>query len=128
MTSILIVDDDELAVSELGEYLVGKGYEVRTAANGELATQAMLKEPSDLVISDIIMPEKEGIELIIDLRKQFALLPIIAVSGGGRTEYLDYLDLALSAGASRAYSKPLDLRELHQAIQDLLSGEGQAAG
>jgi DNA-binding NarL/FixJ family response regulator len=76
--------------------------------------------PTDLIITDLIMPEKEGIETIMELKKDFPDVKIIAISGGGRSKPESYLNLAKQLGAKRVFPKPIDREELLNAIRELL--------
>ncbi len=83
MPRILIIEDDEEIRDLLESLLTREGYTVATAANGKQGVAAFLAQPFDLVITDIIMPEKDGIEAIMDLRRGRPELKLIAISGGG---------------------------------------------
>ena len=83
MARILVVDDEEGIRTLLRNILVREGHHVTTAADGVEALQVVDTQPVDLVITDLIMPEKEGVETISELRKRFPAVKIIAMSGGG---------------------------------------------
>ena len=78
-------------------------------------------DPADVVITDIVMPEKEGLETIQELRRDFPGAKIIAMSGGGRIGPKGYLKLAEKLGASRAFAKPFDRMEMVSAVDELLA-------
>jgi YesN/AraC family two-component response regulator len=121
MAKILIIDD-ETAIAVMLKRMVEKGgYEARTASNGNEGLQLFDEFNPDLLITDIVMPEKEGLELIFELRRKNPALKIIAISGGGRFQYEGYLNSAKHLGANRVYQKPLDLKELMKSITELLS-------
>ena len=82
----------------------------------------------DLVITDIVMPEEEGIGMIWNIRRDFADAPIIAVSGGNRGYGEDYLRMAVRLGVNATLAKPFGHRDLLQAVQRLLSPAGHGAG
>ena len=79
--------------------------------------------PADLVITDLIMPEQEGLETITSLKKEYPGIKIIAISGGGRIGPEAYLPAAQELGADRVFSKPFDVRELAETVKELLSHE-----
>ncbi|MCR9279625.1 MAG: response regulator [Pseudomonadaceae bacterium] len=125
--TILLIDDDEQVLNVLGEMLRLEGHEVYTAENGMIALAILSREAFDLVITDLIMPEKEGLETIADIRREFGALPIIAISGGGRGGPMNYLETARYIGADKALKKPFQRRELIAAVQELLDGGGSPA-
>ena len=121
MQRILIIDDDEQVRDLLSEILGRAGYEVVTASNGAEGLRLYRAQPADLVITDLIMPEKEGMETIIALRKDFPKVRIIAVSGGGRSGAISYLPIAKSLGAARTVAKPFSKQEILDAVRDTLA-------
>ena len=120
MARILIVEDDTQMREMLKQMLTREGYEVADAPDGKVALKLFREKPADIVITDLIMPEKEGIETIRELRRDFPELKIIAIPGGGHTLPEDYLMLAKGLGANHALSKPLERKELLEAVQSLL--------
>jgi DNA-binding response OmpR family regulator len=120
MARILIVDDEVEVLVMLRDILERAGYEVIDALNGEVALNLHRENPADLMIIDIIMPKKEGIETIMEVRRNFPEVKIIAISGGGRVEPSEYLMAAKEAGAMRAFSKPIGRDELLDAVRELL--------
>ena len=122
MSRILVVDDEPVIVQMLQRFLERNGYEVATASDGAAGLAEHRSTAADLVITDILMPGKEGFETIRDLRKITPLVKIVAMSGGGRNDPQTYLRFATTFGADRAFSKPLDLGQLLLTIQELLSG------
>ena len=121
ITRILIVDDDVQIRNMLRQMLELEGYEVMDAPDGKEALRLYLENPIDLIITDIIMPEKEGIEIIMELRRQFPDVKIIAISGGGRLDPAQYLRIAKSAGVQYAFAKPVEREELFKAVRELLN-------
>lgn len=117
---ILVIDDDELIRTTLKTTLEKVGYEVTLAAEGRSGLKAFAAKPADLVITDIIMPDTEGIETITQLRRQYPDLPIIAVSGGGRTGRKEFLEVAQKLGASRVIAKPFSRDKLLDEVRGLL--------
>ena len=120
MARILVVDDEEIIRFTLRQILEKAGHEVLEAANGRDALDSYEEHRVDLVITDIIMPEKEGIETIVELRQRQPDLRIIAVSGGGRTRTLDYLEIAERLGADGALAKPLNRQAVIDAVDKAL--------
>jgi len=121
MVRILVVDDDKEVRGMLRQMLERAGYEVVDAPDGNVALKLYREQPTDLVITDLIMPDKEGIETIMELRRDFPDVKIIAISGGGRVGPRDYLRMAKMLGAQRIFTKPLDRLELLNAIEELLN-------
>ena len=120
MARILTVDDDVQVRAMLRQMLERAGYEVVEAPNGEVALELLRQKQADLVITDLIMPGKEGIETIIELRRDYPDVKVIAVCGGTRAGAEDYLHAARLLGAHRTFVKPLDRKEIIQAIEELL--------
>ncbi|MBU0730827.1 MAG: response regulator [Proteobacteria bacterium] len=120
MARILIADDDVQVRTMLREMLERAGYEVDEAADGAKAMKLFRENPYDLVITDIIMPEKEGIETIMELRRDYPNLTIFAISGGGRVGPDNYLKLAQKIGARKTFTKPFDRTELLGAVAEAL--------
>ncbi|NQU44707.1 response regulator [bacterium] len=120
MASIIVVDDDDQVRVMLRQMLERIGHEVREASTGNEALKCYAEEPADLVIMDLIMPDKEGIETITEMRRKFPRVKIIAMSGGGRIGADNYLEIASKLGAQRTLSKPFNLEKIQQALNDLL--------
>lgn len=120
MVRILIIDDEEPIRFTLRAILQKAGYEIAEATNGEEGLALQREQPFDLIITDIIMPEKAGVETIIDLRSNYPDLKIIAISGGGRTRNLDFLKIAKQYGADKYLTKPFSRDELLAVIQSCL--------
>jgi len=120
MPNILIIDDDNQFRTMLRKMVERNGYEVIEASDGKEGIKLYRKNPTDLIITDLIMPEKDGIETIQELRKDFPDVKIIAISGGGRLGPHDYLHLAKMLGAQRTLTKPIELTELLKTIEELL--------
>lgn len=116
MARILVVEDEDAFRGMLAEILSREKHEVTTAANGSEAIKLARASVFDLVITDLIMPEKEGIETILELRHISPSTKIIAMSGGGRGSAKDYLLAASQLGASRTLAKPFSRQELLDAI------------
>jgi len=120
MTRILVIDDDAQIRGMLKFMFEEAGYEVMTAPEGEAAMKLHHETPADLVVTDILMPGKEGVETIIGLRKESPAIKIIAISGGGAVGSQVYLDLAKKFGVHRTFAKPLDLKELLESVRELV--------
>ena len=120
MASVLVVDDEQLVRETLRQFLEHAGHEVFEAANGTQALAAIKTRPYDLVITDILMPEKEGIETIMDLREQMPDLVIIAISGGDRAGAIDVLGIAKKLGANDVLVKPFRREEVLNAVEKAL--------
>jgi len=123
---VLVIDDEPVVVQMLQRFLERNSFEVATAPDGAAGLEYHRNIPADLIITDILMPGKEGFETIRDIRKTTPLVKIIAMSGGGRNEPRTYLQFATTFGADRAFSKPLDLGQLLTAIHELLAGPDPA--
>src|SRR5690242_662327 len=117
---ILVIDDDPLMRSSLRTVLEGKGYAVETLPDGRRALAMVEQIRPDAVITDIVMPESEGIETIVAIRAVDRRLPIIAISGGGQILEAEFLDMALQLGATAALRKPFELAQLLATLERLL--------
>ncbi len=120
MKTILIIDDDEMFRKALGLTLTELGYKVVEATNGKEGMEAYARQLVDLIMVDLIMPEKEGIETIIDIRKSQPSVKILAMSGGGRGSATGYLLAAKAFGADRMLAKPFANDELLAVLHELL--------
>ena len=121
MAKILLIDDDEYIRMWTSIHLDKAGHQTTTAADGDPGINLASKIKFDLVITDIIMPDKEGLETIIELKKGNPDLPIIAMSGGGHMSSDDILELALSLGANAVLRKPFDGSELIALVESCLA-------
>jgi len=120
MADILLVEDEDQLRSMLREVLQSAGHKVREAENGKIAMNVFAARPSELVITDLIMPEKEGLEIIRELKRGKTDVKIIAISGGGRNNAQDYLELARRFGADHILSKPFSNREILEVIEKVM--------
>ncbi|WP_419661562.1 response regulator receiver protein [Desulfosarcina variabilis str. Montpellier] len=118
--TILVVDDDPQIRKLITAILKREKYGVITAANGNLALKALENQAVDLVITDLIMPEKEGIETIMEMRQTHPSIPIIAISGGGKLNPKTYLNIAKNIGAVSTMTKPIDTADLKSMVKSLL--------
>lgn len=120
MTTILIIDDDEQIRIALSKTLKRAGYETIWANNGEEGIKLFKEKGPDLIITDLIMPEKEGIETIVELRRSYPDVKIIAMSGGGKNGPEDYLPMAKRLGARITLKKPFRVNDLLEAVSKIL--------
>ncbi len=122
MESILIIDDEPQIRSMIRLILERDGYVVMEANDGLEGIQRFRETPADLVITDLIMPNKDGIGMIIELKKEFPDLKVIAMSGGGLNKPEGYLLGAKKLGASCTLAKPINRQELLRVVRDTLKG------
>ena len=120
MTRILVIDDEESFREMVRQMLEQAGYEVLEATDGKDGLNVYQAERPDLVITDLIMPEQEGIETIIGLRRENPDARIIAMSGGGRITAADFLGIARKFGARHILAKPFRRDQLLEAIRESL--------
>ncbi len=121
MSRILLIEDDVDFRWMLSEMLKREGYEVQTAGNGEEGVRLLDQNTFDLIITDIIMPEKEGLETIMDIMNRNPGNKVIAISGGGRSAAGSYLKTAEYFGAVRSFQKPFDRKDFLLAVRDLVN-------
>ncbi len=122
MAHILVIDDEEMARFTVRDMLEAAGHEVTEAINGDDGVALQLVHAFDLIITDMIMPKKEGVETIIELKQANPDQKIIAISGGGRTRNMDFLQMAEQFGADRILAKPFTEDELLESVDTCLSG------
>ena len=120
MARILVIDDNPEICAILRETLEPAGYEVVVASNGRAGLVLHRARHADLVITDIFMPEQDGIETIIELRRGDPDVKIIAMSGGGSMRDLSYLPAARQLGAAHSISKPFDCENVLAIVNRLL--------
>ena len=120
MAHILVIDDEAMIREMFRRILELEGYIVSEAAEGNEALARCREQCPDLIITDLIMPDKEGIETIIEILRDCPETRIIAISGGGRITAREYLELAETFGADRTLSKPIGRDELLAAVRALL--------
>lgn len=119
MPRVLVVDDDDDVRELLRQMLERAGYEVSAAADGRQGIAEYRRSAADLIVLDIVMPEKEGLETIMELRRDDPEVKIIAISGGGRIGPQSYIEVARALGAQRTFSKPLDRKDFLAAVREL---------
>lgn len=130
MTRILIIDDEPAVRMTIRQILEHAGYQVAVAENGTAGLAALRAGAVDLVITDIIMPEMEGLETVMAVRQEFPAIKLIAMSGGGRRGNYDYLSAAAKLGAAKVLQKPFNRLTLLDAVRECLeagSSEGPLA-
>jgi len=120
MAKILVIDDDANIRLSVKLALEDADHYVEEAADGVEGMARIGAFKPQLVITDIFMPDKEGLETIDDIRQLYPQVKIIAISGGGRMEPGDYLAIAERIGADRSLLKPFDIGELVNAVEELL--------
>ncbi|QBG47660.1 response regulator [Verrucomicrobia bacterium S94] len=120
MARILIIDDDETIRSVFKRFLCGKGYDVIVAADGRQGLRLVEESPVDLVITDIMMPETDGLEVVMAIRGKEADIPVIAISGGMHAMPMDFLPMAKKFGACDVLYKPVELDDLLGAVEKAL--------
>jgi DNA-binding NtrC family response regulator len=115
MASILIIDDEEIIRALLRSVLEAAGYEVTEAANGRIGLELYRQNPRDLVITDILMPELNGLDMLLELTREFLRARVIAISGAG--EEKNVLDIAKLLGARQTFQKPFSMSKLLGAVR-----------
>jgi len=126
MALILIVDNDADLRALLRRVLVRAGYTTVEAANGQQALECLRQQSADLMITDLFMPQQDGLETILALRRLNMRLPIIAISGGGSAAQFDMLRTASLFGAARVLMKPFRAEEVLAAVREVLTAETPA--
>jgi len=121
MHRILVIDDDEILNDMIVQLLSGAGFTAKGAHDGGRGLELMKQESFDLVITDIVMPEKEGLETIFAIRRMSKTIPIIAISGGGKVAPQQYLYMAGECGANMTFQKPFDNKTFLRAVHECLN-------
>lgn len=121
MAHILVVDDEAGMRTFAERALTRAGHRVTLAENGRRALEAVSRSAFDVIVTDLLMPEMEGIEFLLELRRRAMKIPIIAMSGGGRMDALTYFGMARHAGAARFLAKPFSLEDLLAAVGEVTS-------
>lgn len=119
MAHILVIDDEDSIRSMLEIILQKEGHRVTLAENGKIGMNRFRADPADLIVTDLVMPEQEGVETIMQLRQHYPALPIIAMSGGG-SRADTYLGICLRLGVRRTLAKPFSIEELVEAVNSSL--------
>lgn len=121
MANILVIDDDDSIRFSLKMALEDANHQVDTSPDGEAGMALFAATAPDLVITDIFMPEKEGLETIDEIKRIRPETKIIAISGGGHMDPNDYLNIARRIGADCTLTKPFDIQVLVDAVNELLT-------
>lgn len=122
--SILVVDDDAELCEVMKQVLEDHGDRVTCATDGMQASKAIAGADFDLVITDLIMPEKDGIQLMNEIRRKYPKMPVVAMSGGGHVPREQYLRIARGLGAHAVLEKPFVNQALIDAVEQTLPREG----
>lgn len=120
MAHILVIEDDNSVQTLFGQLLESEGYTVAHAADGAEGIHLLKQQKTDLIITDIMMPEMDGLEVIRTVQETHPGLPVIAISGGMRTVPINFLPHAKKFGACRVFEKPVVLADLLTAVRELL--------
>jgi CheY-like chemotaxis protein len=123
MERILIIDDEPQIRSMIRLMLERAGYTVLEASDGVEGIRCYRQTPADLIITDLIMPNQDGIGMMLELKKEFSSTKIIAMSGGGLNRPEGYLQGAQKLGAVCTLSKPINRQELLRAVKDALKSQ-----
>lgn len=120
--TVMVVDDEVSVRKTLCENLEECGFEVISAKDGQEALNIMGEgRVPDVVITDLIMPRTEGLEVIMSVRRQYPGIRLVAISGGGRSKAADFLQMAAKLGADAVMPKPLNIEELEKTILELMA-------
>jgi len=122
MPRILIIDDDVAVRTTVRHLLERAGYQIVEAGDGREGSRML--DGVDLVITDLLMPEVDGVDLLGMIRREGLTIPVIAISGGGKVDSKSYLDVAKALGAFATIAKPFDLDHLLAAVRDALASRG----
>jgi YesN/AraC family two-component response regulator len=117
---ILVIDDDPIILEGFKQLLEEEEHSVVTASNGQKGIDIFRNDQADLVLTDMIMPVKDGIKTIMELEKEFPDIKIIAISGGGVIEAGRYLNLAEHIGVKQTLTKPVTKEQLINAVNEVL--------
>lgn len=127
MPSVLLLEDNEAYRTLITEVLSLAGFNVHPAANGRRVPQMLAERSIDLVITDLVMPERDGIETLTELRYTHPRLPVIAISGDVPLNMHLYLTIAEKLGASRVLAKPFKMAELVAAAREAIAASNAPA-
>ena len=123
MPRILIIDDDTAVRTTVRHVLERAGYETIEAGDGREGGRML--EGVDLVITDLLMPEVDGVDLLGMIRREGRTMPVIAISGGGKVDSKSYLEVARALGAFATIAKPFDLEHLLATVREALASRGK---
>jgi CheY-like chemotaxis protein len=123
MAKILLNDDDPTIQKLFSKFLTSLGHEITQAVNGKDGMRMLQETQPDLVITDIMMPEMDGLEILMQLRNTNNSVPVIAISGGMRALPVNFLHQAKLFGARYVFEKPVPLDVLRNTVNELLGNE-----
>ena len=118
--TILVIDDDPIMRETIRDILQVEGYNVILSSNGREGILCMESESIDMILTDVLMPEKDGIEVIIEAKQKYPNVKILAISGGGYISAANYLKMAKNLGANESVMKPFDIDDLLGKVNKLL--------
>lgn len=121
MAKILVIEDEDLVLEAMRIMLEEGGHCVTSAANGQEGMNALKAARFDVIVTDIVMPEVDGLELLTEVKKLYPDTKIVAVSGGGRISPSDYLQTAKVLGADCILSKPFAMSDLVNSVNEVLA-------
>jgi len=129
MSRILIVDDEENIRFVLAQALRKEGYDVFEAGDGDEALKMLEGQAVDLVVTDLLMPNREGLETIMEIQMNWPQTKIIAMSGGGRVKNTDFLSVAHKLGAKAVMKKPFSMAKFRDTVARVINEDtAKAAG
>jgi len=124
MAKVLVVDDEDNMRFMIREMLEQDSHEVIEATTGKEAMVEFRRSPADLVITDLVMPDKNGLDLIMDIKQNYPNVRILAISGGGGVNgRFDYIPIAELIGASSVMRKPFKLADLRDKVKEMLAAD-----
>jgi len=123
---ILVIDDDRTSLHLLRRILEGEGYAVQVAVNGQEGVELFRRQPCDLVVTDMVMPVKDGLQTILELRKEAPDLPVIAISGGGVIAKERYLTVAGYLNKVITIAKPFAVEAIVAAVAGIFEDQESA--
>ncbi len=122
MANILVVDDEEPIRSLVKQILLKDGHDIMEAENGQVACDMFGDADIDLIVTDLVMPEKNGIEMIMEIKRSQPKVKVIAISGGiGFSGQIDLLSVANLLGAKHIIKKPFGVDDVRDAVNDMLA-------
>jgi DNA-binding response OmpR family regulator len=125
MKTILVIDDDPIMRDTIRDILQAEGYNIIIASNGKEGMAHMGNKTIELILTDVLMPEKDGIEVIMETKLKHPLVKILAISGGGYISGENYLKMARDLGANASVIKPFDIDDLVAEVNRLLGNDKQ---
>jgi CheY-like chemotaxis protein len=126
MASILVIDDEAAMRGMMRRALERAGHDVAEAENGAAGLDVLEKRAFDLVITDVIMPERDGVETIREMRRRRSPAKILVITGGGPGKHMEYLGIAEIFGADRSLAKPFKLASLVSVVDEMLGARKSA--